>query len=88
MTTYDAQMDRKWTGSGLEVDRKWVKSGLEVSICPSLRLSIPKHFPYLLDEPYARDLLIPLYVKIWENFCLNHEDFLNIFEFPALFLDI
>ena len=49
MTTYGAQMDRKWTGSGLEV----TGSGLEVSICPSVH---PKHFPYLLDEPYARDL--------------------------------
>ena len=49
MNTYGAQMDRKWTGS----DRKWARSGLEVSICPSVH---PKHFPYLLDEPYARDL--------------------------------
>ena len=61
MTTYGAVP--KWTGSEPEVDwkwpevdQKWAKSGLEVSICPSLRLSIPKHFPYLLDEPYARDL--------------------------------
>ena len=35
------------------MDRKWARSGLEVSICPSVH---PKHFPYLLDEPYARDL--------------------------------
>ena len=30
MTTYGAQMDRKWTGSGAEVGRKWTGSGLEV----------------------------------------------------------
>ena len=53
MNTYGAQMDRKWTGSGLEVEQKWTRSGLEVSICTSV---YPKHFPYLLDEPYARDL--------------------------------
>ena len=53
MNTYGAQMDRKWTGS----ERKWARSGLEVSICPSVRTSVhPKHFPYLLDKPYARDL--------------------------------
>ena len=31
------EVNRKWTGS----DRKWARSGLEVSICPSVRLSIP-----------------------------------------------
>ena len=41
MTTYGAQMDRKWTGI----------------VHLSVRASVyPKHFPYLLDEPYARDL--------------------------------
>ena len=48
MNTYGAQMDRKWTGS----DRKWTGS-----VHLSVRTSVhPKHFPYLLDEPYARDL--------------------------------
>ena len=41
MNTYGAQMDRKWTGS----------------VHLSVRTSVhPKHFPCLLDEPYARDL--------------------------------
>ena len=47
----------KWTGSGLEetgsgpeVGRKWTGN---LSVHPSAH---PKHFPYLLDEPYARDL--------------------------------
>ena len=44
MTTYGAQMDRKWT-----------RSGLEVSICTSVH---PKHIPYFLNEPYARDLQV------------------------------
>ena len=59
MTTYGAQMDRKWTGSGLEVTgsgpdvgQKWTWS-VYLSIRTSIHL---KHFPYLLDEPYARDL--------------------------------
>ena len=100
MTTYGAQMDRKWTRSGLEVagsgpevdwkfiflvnyncdasyehlwcpngpevnrkwtgsDRKWSGSGPEVDWkCPSVRpyISPSQIFPYLLDEPYARDL--------------------------------
>ena len=49
----------KWTGSGLEV----TGSGAEVgqkwtgSVHLSIRTSVhPKHFPCLLDEPYARDL--------------------------------
>ena len=48
----------KWTGSELEVE----KSGPEVDWkCPSVHLSVrtsvhPKHFPYFLDKPYARDL--------------------------------
>ena len=93
MITYGAQMDRKWTGSGLEVagsgpevdwkfiflvnyncdasyehlwcpngpevnrkwtgsDRKWIGS-VHLSVHTSVH---PKHFPYLLDKPYARDL--------------------------------
>ena len=65
MTTYGAQMDRKWTRSGA----KWTGSEPEVpSVCHSICLSVclsrsglevsvrPKHFPYLLDEPYAREL--------------------------------
>ena len=59
MTTYGAQMDRKWTGSGLEVTgsgpevgQKWTGS-VHLSVCTSVH---PKHFPYLLDKPYARDL--------------------------------
>ena len=41
------------TGSGSEVGRKWAGSGLEVPMHLSVH---PKYFPYLLDEPYARDL--------------------------------
>ena len=59
MNTYGAQMDRKWTGSGLEVTgsgaevgQKWTGS-VYLSVCMSVH---PKHFPYLLDKPYARDL--------------------------------
>ena len=59
MTTYGAQMDRKWTGSGLEVTgsgpkvgQKWTGS-VHLSVCTSVH---PKHFPYLHDKPYARDL--------------------------------
>ena len=59
MNTYGAQMDRKWTGSGLEV----TGSGAEVgqkwtgSVHLSVRTYVhPKHFPYLLDKPYERDL--------------------------------
>ena len=43
MTTYGAQMDRKCTGSAPEV-----------SVCMSVHPKPPK--PYLLYEPYARDL--------------------------------
>ena len=32
---------------------KWTGSGPEVTVCLSVR---PKHFPYLLDEPYTREL--------------------------------
>ena len=56
MTTHGTQMDRKWTGSDRkwpEVDWKWARSGLKVSTCTSVH---PKHFPYIFDEPYARDL--------------------------------
>ena len=58
MNTYGAQMDRKWTGS----DQKWSGSGQKWtgSVHLSIRTSVhPKHFPYLLDEPYARDLQAP-----------------------------
>ena len=55
MTTYGAQMDHKWTGSGLEVGQKWTGC-----VHLSVRTSVhPKHFPYLLDELYARDLQAP-----------------------------
>ena len=52
MTTYGTQMDRKFLPSVrhsicLSV-QKWTGS-----VCLSVR---PKHFPYLLDEPYAREL--------------------------------
>ena len=62
MTTYGAQMDRKWTGSGLEVTGSGLEvagSGPEVDLkCLSVRLYIypSQTLPYLLDEPYARDL--------------------------------
>ena len=58
MTTYGDQMDRKWTGSGPEVSSNLPSVRPEVDRkCPSVCLSVhPKHFPYLLDEPYARDL--------------------------------
>ena len=59
MTTHGGQMDKKWTGSGLEV----TESGPEVGqkwtgfVHLSVHTSVhPKHFPYLFDEPYARDL--------------------------------
>ena len=42
----------KWTGSGPEVGQKWTGS-----VHLSVRTSVhPKHFLYLIDEPYARDL--------------------------------
>ena len=59
MTTYGGQMDRKWTGNGLEVTRSGPEVGQKWTGCVnlSIRTSVhPKHFPYLLDEPYARDL--------------------------------
>ena len=31
MTTYGAQVNRKWTGSEAEVDRKWTKIGQKVN---------------------------------------------------------
>ena len=55
MTTYGTQMDRKWTGSRLEVTevgRTWTRS-VHLSVHMFVH---PNHFPYLLDEPYARDL--------------------------------
>ena len=59
MNTYGAQMDRKWTGS----------------VHLSVRTSVhPKHFPYLLDEPYARDLqaqgacALRFFRILWLNF--------------------
>ena len=40
------------TKSGPEVGQKWAGC-----VHLSVRTSVhPKHFPYLLDEPYARDL--------------------------------
>ena len=40
------------TGSGPEVDQKWTGC-----VHLSVRTFVhPKHFPYLLDEPYVRDL--------------------------------
>ena len=59
MTTYGGQMDRKWTGSGLEVTGNGPEVGQKWtwSVYLSVRTSVhPKHFPYLLDEPYARDI--------------------------------
>ena len=64
------QMDRKWTGSGLEVtgsgpevDRKCARSGLEVSICPSVSLSIPNtsltSLTNLMQGIYKRRALAP-----------------------------
>ena len=53
MTTYGDQMDRKWTGSAIKPSVCPSRSGPEVSVCLSVR---PKHFPYLLDEHYAREL--------------------------------
>ena len=53
VTTYGPQLDQKWTGSGVHpsviLSVCPSRSGLEVSVCS-------KHFPYLLDEPYAREL--------------------------------
>ena len=49
------EVNRKWTGS----DRKWTGSDRRWtgSVHLSIRMSVhPKHFPYLLDEPYAREL--------------------------------
>ena len=59
MTTHGGQMDQKWTGSGLEVTGSGPEVGQKWTGCVhlSVRTSVhPKHFPYLLDEPYARDL--------------------------------
>ena len=68
MTTYGAQMDRKWTGSGSEVGRKWTWS-VHLSVHMSVH---PKHFPYLLDEPYARDLQAQghpaIFKQAWKSF--------------------
>ena len=63
MTTHGAQLNRKGTGSGLEVTgsgpevgQKWTGC-VHLSVRTSVHTSVhPKHFPYLLDEPYARDL--------------------------------
>ena len=49
----------KWTGSEPEVDWKWPEVGQKWtgSVHPSVCTSVhPKHFPYPLDKPYARDL--------------------------------
>ena len=88
MTTYGAQMDRKWTGSGLEV----TGSGPEVgqkwtgSVHLSVRTSVhPKHFPYLLDEPYARDLQAQgacalrflSMSNVWIRFAFKYNSFLK-----------
>ena len=59
MTIYGAQMDQKWTGSGLEVTGSGPEGGQKWtwSVYLSVRMSIhAKHFPHLLDDPYARDL--------------------------------
>ena len=53
MTTYGDQRDQKWTGSAIKPSVCLSRSGPEVSVCLSVR---PKHFPYLLDEHYAREL--------------------------------
>ena len=51
-TGSEPEVDQKWTGSGPEVGQKWTEC-----VHLSVRMSVhPKHFPYLLDEPYARDL--------------------------------
>ena len=59
MTTYGAQMDHKWTGSGLEV----TGSGLEVSICLSICLSVPNtsltSLTNLMRGNYKRRALAP-----------------------------
>ena len=56
MTTYGAQMDRKWA-----------RSGLEVSICPSARLSIPNtsltSLTNLMPEIYKRPAIFQPDVK-------------------------
>ena len=53
------EVDWKWP----EVDRKWAKSGLEVSICPSVRLSIPNtsltSLTNLMRGIYKRRALAP-----------------------------
>ena len=53
------EVNRKWTGS----DRKWARSGLEVSICPSVRLSIPNtsltSLTNLMRGIYKRRALAP-----------------------------
>ena len=51
MTTYSDQMDQKCHQTFRRVCPS--RSGPEVSICLSVR---PKHFPYLRDEHYAREL--------------------------------
>ena len=67
MTTYVAQMDRKWP----EVDQKWARSGMEVSICPSVRLSIPNTYltslTNLMPGIYKRRALAPCDFFLWEE---------------------
>ena len=46
------EVNRKWTGSGPEVGQKWTGC-VHLSVCMSVH---PKHFPYLLDEPYVSNL--------------------------------
>ena len=53
MTTYGDQRDQKLTGSAIKPSVCLSRSGPEVSVRLSVR---PKHFPSLLDEPYAREL--------------------------------
>ena len=66
---YGAQMDRKWTGSGLEV----TGSGLEVSICPSVRLSIPNtsltSLTNLMRGIYKRRALAPCDFLLYIYLC-------------------
>ena len=54
------EVNRKWTGS----DRRWARSGLEVSICPSVRLSIPNTSLTSLTN-LMRGIYRVTQVKLW-----------------------
>ena len=61
MTTHGGQMDKKWTGSGLEGTGSGPEVGQKRTGCVHLSVHTsvhPKHFPYLLDELYAGDLQV------------------------------